>query len=216
MKWKGRVEKLWDKLEQKLATPISDGIHREQNWWRAKGWKSCVWHCSEPGFLHEVPQELPGAHVECRRIAYQVRTWFGKSHLLSRSWKIGEDLGLHETNVAQHILQKWWSIPFDLYSIASSGNRISWHIPMPIRPTSVTHVPESYHKQRQIRSRMCITKTDADSYANPSNMSVCAVNVILQLYRILENFACSLGDRLQTWNYHMCTVKWRRKYATPT
>jgi hypothetical protein len=44
---------------------------------RAELMKSKRLEKAEPGFLHEVPQELPGAHVECRRIADQVRTWFG-------------------------------------------------------------------------------------------------------------------------------------------
>lgn len=60
----------------------------------------------EPGFLHEVPQELPSAHVECRRITYQMRAWFGKSQEerlthVEPFMEIGEDLALLETNVAR-------------------------------------------------------------------------------------------------------------------
>jgi hypothetical protein len=59
----------------------------------------------QPGFLHEVPHELPSADVECRRIAYQVRTWFGKSQEERQTpvepfMEIWEDLALHETDVA--------------------------------------------------------------------------------------------------------------------
>jgi hypothetical protein len=55
----------------------------------------------EPGFLHEVPQELPSAHVECRRIAYQVCTWYGKSQEerlkpVELFMEFGEDLALHQ------------------------------------------------------------------------------------------------------------------------
>lgn len=58
--------------------------------------------------MHEVPQELPGAHVERSRIAYQVRTWFGKSHEemlrpVRPFMEIGEDLALQETNVADTV-----------------------------------------------------------------------------------------------------------------
>jgi hypothetical protein len=59
--------------------------------------------------------------------------------------EIGEDLALLETNVADPT-EMVTGVPLDLYSIASSGNLISWHIPMPIRPTSVTHCQEFSQK----------------------------------------------------------------------